>query len=434
MARLGDTETNRGLRIAVVCESPPDAPDGVSRYAHWLVERLREGGHDVVEIRPRLGRRARVGIPANGNIVTTPLGAQLPVLPPGLDVVHVQLPCSPLYTGRLIRRLAPTTALVATFHATPRDRKAEIALTAAGLASSNVNRRTDQTLAVSAGAARAARRTHGLSATVLGPVLSPLRMPEPRCSAPTGTVVAVGRLVERKEFALLIAAFAVASKGRPDWRLNIVGEGPLRRRLEQQIESSGLSARVRLLGQLAEADKRMALLSADLVCVPHGEGESFGMVVVEGMQAGAVVLAADNPGHRFSLGGAVHQLVDATSAQEFGERITQLMIDDAARAAALIHQRARLASLSSPDALNSLISAYAEAKHRRGERSKAELPADLQAPDKFLAAPHKSLRSPGWRNAGSPLRRQEGGATAPALSAPQTFGERGTSPDAVREI
>ena len=60
-------------------------------------------------------------------------------------------------------------------------------------------------------------------------------------------LAAMGRLAPQKGFDLLIDAFARAAEDKPNWSLSILGEGPERRRLEEQIHERGLEGRVRLL-------------------------------------------------------------------------------------------------------------------------------------------------------------------------------------------
>ena len=61
-------------------------------------------------------------------------------------------------------------------------------------------------------------------------------------------LLGVGRLTEQKGFDLLIAAFAELAPRFPDWVLVILGEGPLRHQLEDQVLASGLRGRVLLPG------------------------------------------------------------------------------------------------------------------------------------------------------------------------------------------
>ena len=84
--------------------------------------------------------------------------------------------------------------------------------------------------------ADAARRIHKIVMGVDGG-----RFPG-RPAAPGGRhVIAVGRLVEKKGFDVLIAAAALLERRTPLEQVTIVGAGPLSEQLERQAEQSGVS-------------------------------------------------------------------------------------------------------------------------------------------------------------------------------------------------
>ncbi len=80
--------------------------------------------------------------------------------------------------------------------------------------------------------------------------------PQPRSNANVRRqLAAMGRLDYQKGFDVLIDAFARVADGQPDWSLVILGEGPERRRLEEQIHSRGLESRVQLLGWVSDPSR-----------------------------------------------------------------------------------------------------------------------------------------------------------------------------------
>ena len=76
------------------------------------------------------------------------------------------------------------------------------------------------------------------------------------------TVLAVGRLVEKKGFDVLLDAIAEL----PGVTLRIIGDGPLHAQLQQQAERLGID--VELLGSRAPAEVRDVLEAADLLAMP----------------------------------------------------------------------------------------------------------------------------------------------------------------------
>jgi glycosyltransferase involved in cell wall biosynthesis len=75
-------------------------------------------------------------------------------------------------------------------------------------------------------------------------------------------IVTVGRLAEQKSQADLIAAVARLHPLHPRLRVLIIGEGHLRRRLEQQIAAAGLEHVVRILGFKPNAREYLSFASA----------------------------------------------------------------------------------------------------------------------------------------------------------------------------
>jgi len=118
-----------------------------------------------------------------------------------------------------------------------------------------------------------------------------------RAPLPGGrTVLAVGRLIEKKGFDVLVDA--AASLG-PGIRVRIVGDGPLRGELESRIRASG--APVELLGSLPPAQVRLALEEADVLAMPcivarDGDRDSMPVVVKEAMAMELLVVASDEVG------------------------------------------------------------------------------------------------------------------------------------------
>lgn len=104
-------------------------------------------------------------------------------------------------------------------------------------------------------------------------------------------LLSVGTLKAEKNHALLIDAFALATRDQ-DAVLAIVGEGEARGRLEAQMTCLGLADRVLLPGYAATPGDWYA--GADLF-VLSSDYEGFGNVMVEAMHFGLPVVATDCP-------------------------------------------------------------------------------------------------------------------------------------------
>ena len=120
---------------------------------------------------------------------------------------------------------------------------------------------------------------------------------ERSASLPLGrTVLAIGRLVEKKGFDVLVDAVAQLPEVTA---LRIVGDGPLRGQLEARAERC--DGRVVLLGSRAPAEVRAELERADVLAMPcvvarDGDRDSMPVVVKEAMAMGRLVVASDEVG------------------------------------------------------------------------------------------------------------------------------------------
>lgn len=100
--------------------------------------------------------------------------------------------------------------------------------------------------------------------------------------------VSVGRLVPWKGFTQLIDAI----KELPEWHLYIIGSGPDQTELQKQIESLGLTERVKLMGSLGRNEVMSWCKSADAF-VLNTHFESFSYQIVEALSVGVPVIATN---------------------------------------------------------------------------------------------------------------------------------------------
>jgi phosphatidylinositol alpha-mannosyltransferase len=106
------------------------------------------------------------------------------------------------------------------------------------------------------------------------------------------TVLFVGRHEPRKGLAVLIEAF---QRLPASVRLWVASEGPETARLRQ---ATARDPRVEWLGVIGEEEKVRRLRGASVLCAPSLHGESFGVILLEGMAAGTPVVASNLSGYR----------------------------------------------------------------------------------------------------------------------------------------
>ena len=136
-------------------------------------------------------------------------------------------------------------------------------------------------------------------------------------------VISVGRLALPKDFSTLITAFGLIAVD--DARLTIVGDGPLRRRLEAEIADRSLEQQVEFIGEVADVGPYLA--RADVfVLSSHSEG--MPLSVLEAMAAGLPVVASDVGGlHEIVDEGKTGFVVPAGSPAELAVRLAELVGD-----------------------------------------------------------------------------------------------------------
>ncbi len=159
--------------------------------------------------------------------------------------------------------------------------------------------------------------------------------PAPPPQAGVLTILAVGRLVEKKGFPVLLNA---AARMLAPFRLRIVGDGPLRADLEAQIARLRLGDRVELAGPRTHDDLPAEFAAAHIVVVPSiqdskGDRDGLPNVVLEAMASGRALVASDvgavasavvdgrtgvlvEPGDAEALAGALEFLVDQPDMRE----------------------------------------------------------------------------------------------------------------------
>jgi len=130
--------------------------------------------------------------------------------------------------------------------------------------------------------------------------LLPNPLPMPEVPAAVGTArdrqgfVTVARLVPQKGIDVLVHALAQTAGSARHWTLTLVGDGPERERLEQQVQQAGLQERVRFLG--FRSDPQTFLLQAGVFVLPS-RFEGMPNALLEAMAAGLAVVVTDaSPG------------------------------------------------------------------------------------------------------------------------------------------
>lgn len=112
----------------------------------------------------------------------------------------------------------------------------------------------------------------------------------------TARILAVGRLVEKKGFSVLIDACGRLDRDRVAFTCDIIGSGDLEPRLRAQIDTLGLGERVRLRGGLPLERVAAEMREARVVVLPcvvaaDGNVDALPTVLLEAMACGRPVVS-----------------------------------------------------------------------------------------------------------------------------------------------
>jgi phosphatidylinositol alpha-mannosyltransferase len=264
-----------------------------------LAEALIARGHDVAVMTPvddddvplpsyvtRAGRS--VPIPYNGSVSRLLIGPVSATrvrrwLHDGdFDVLHVHSPET--FSLSLVALGHARGPIVATFHAAnPKSRILSILQTPLQI----YLEKLAGSIAVSPAARQTIMDHLGANAVVVPNGVHIAKYagasPLPGWPGDGGAIGFVGRVDEpRKGLQVLLEALPEIRRHHPNVRVLVAGPG----------EIDALPAGVTTLGRISDAEKARALASVDVFVAPNTGGESFGVVLLEAMAAGAPIVAS----------------------------------------------------------------------------------------------------------------------------------------------
>lgn len=146
----------------------------------------------------------------------------------------------------------------------------------------------------------------------------------PEC---VSVVASIGRFVPFKGYSYLLEAARLIHNSRPNVHWILVGEGELRRELEEQCRALGLESHVRFTGWRDDVPDILSV--CDLFVLPS-VGEHFGRVIIEAMAMGKAVVATDAGGvPEIVVPGETGLLVPPGDATALARAVSALLADPA---------------------------------------------------------------------------------------------------------
>jgi phosphatidylinositol alpha-mannosyltransferase len=232
-------------------------------------------------------------------------------------VVHVHEPTTP--SASIIALWSADGPFVATFHTW------QVRSRAMSVASSLLRpalEKIDARIAVSENARSMMVQHVGGEAVVIPNGLYTARFKgsvRPEWMGEDGTMSFLGRLDEpRKGLGVLLDAVPLLLAERPRLKILVAGSG--------QAAEAQYPENVQFLGAIDDEARADMLAGSDVYVAPHLGGESFGIVLLEAMAAGAPVLASDLPAFRQVLdGGRLGELFEPGNVAELAAGALRLL-------------------------------------------------------------------------------------------------------------
>lgn len=302
-------------RVALVSPYALSVYGGVQEQTLAMSRVLEARGHHVLVVAPdssdvaiydtpaevvRLGQRW--SLPANGSrapLTVSPRASGrarevIDAFHP--DVVHLHEPFAPLLGWSTLRAHRHPT--VVTFHRSG----SGPALRFGAPVLRGMSSAFDVAVSVSDAAAETARDAYRVASEVLFNGIETDRFVA-TARRRDGEVVLlyVGRLEPRKGVATLVGAVRRHNQREASpWRLVVAGDGPSRGALEAIGEDDNA---ISFIGRIDDQAKREWMRKVHALVAPSTHGESFGLVLLEGMASETLVVASDIAGYREAAGG-----------------------------------------------------------------------------------------------------------------------------------
>jgi phosphatidylinositol alpha-mannosyltransferase len=412
------------MKIGLVCPYIYPESGGVAQHVRFLYENLRLRGHDVRIItashgpqRASEGDILRIGVgfsmPTNGSVGTLTfspryLGQVRELLArERFDLLHFHEPFVPFLSLFLLRESRSVN--VATFHA-------YAGFSPSYELGSRLMRghatRLHGRIAVSAAARHFIDRFFPGDYKVIPNGVDVPRfasaVPISRWQDGVPNVLFVGRLEPRKGVLDLLKAHRILRKTGSGNRLLIVGSGPQEREARRYVATRGLQE-VEFLGRISDAAKAQLFRTVDVFASPATGGESFGIVLLEAMAAGAPIVASDIHGYK----GVVRRdreglLVPPHEPKELAKAIARLLGDPELRTQMSAAGRVRAEAFSWPRVAARVEEYYGFVIRRLA--ATGSLPPDFRA--SVPQAPPVRARPPASESAGARLAESVESASA----------------------
>lgn len=319
------------MRIVQICPYDLARPGGVQAHVRDLAAWLERAGHQVRIVAPypidkaplaevdHCGRAVKAQLFGTGFEISYARGGECGALVAslrdwGAELVHLHTPWTPFMAWQVWRNLDLPT--VTTFHATlPQDRTGGLVARALRRAARHFLTHSRAAIVPSATPLDHLRpQDAGVAAHVLPPAidLAPWQaagtVARDKDDAEGIKLLFLGRFEARKGLGTLLSAWPEVAARLPGVRLTVAGGGPQEDLVHAAMQGAA-GERIRFVPAPDAERARRLVAEADLLVAPSLYGESFGLILIEAMAAGALPVAAANEGYRTVLTGPGERLL-----------------------------------------------------------------------------------------------------------------------------
>ena len=177
----------------------------------------------------------------------------------------------------------------------------------------------------------------------------------------------VGRLEKRKGLKFLLRAWPMVLERQPNARLVVVGRGrPLEGYRRFAARQGWSPDDVVFAGYVSSEDLPRYYQSCDVFCAPNTGQESFGIVLLEAMAAGAPIVASDIPGYRDVVSDGVEGLlVEPRNPGAVADALCRLLGNPELRASMRRAGQAKAQQYDWPRVATQVLDYYFEVLERR---------------------------------------------------------------------
>ncbi len=342
------------MHILLVSSAFYPYPSGISEHVYYLAKGLKELSHNVKVLTTNYPKAwpdkpvedleiIRFGkvflIPLNKSFATTPFSMDMPFQvkrfldTSSFDIIHMH-GIYPPEIGFWVLHFSKTVNC-ATFHTA--GFKNNPFPKFASFIFKRYNQKLNGKIAVSETAKKWIEPSipgeyriipNGVNCVRFSPTIPPLK----RKGKEFPIILFVGRLDERKGVIIAIKAFQKIQQVFPTAKLLIIGKGSLGKKAQKLAQELNIKDSCEFLGYVERNELPYYYASCDVYVSPALGGESQGIVLLEAMATGKLVLASDIEGYRGLINdGETGILFPKSKADELAEKATKILKNDRLR-------------------------------------------------------------------------------------------------------